>query len=48
MRLFDAFIPVITSAIAIWVVVKFPITEEKAREVRMTLEARRGKPNEVS
>lgn len=45
MRLFDAFIPVVASAIAIWIVYKFPITEEKAREVRMTLEARRGKAN---
>jgi GPH family glycoside/pentoside/hexuronide:cation symporter len=43
MRIFDVFIPVITSAIAIWAVVKFPITEDKAREIRQTLEARRGK-----
>jgi len=47
MRLCDAVIPIITSAFAIWAVVKFPITEEKAREVRQALEARRGKPNEV-
>lgn len=45
MRLCDAFIPIVTSAIAIWAVVKFPITEERAHEVRMTLEARRGKAN---
>jgi GPH family glycoside/pentoside/hexuronide:cation symporter len=43
MRIFDVFVPVITSAIAIWAVVKFPITEEKAREIRQILEARRGK-----
>ena len=45
MRVCDAFIPVVASAIAIWTVYKFPITEEKAREIRMTLEARRGKAN---
>lgn len=48
MRLFDAFIPVVASAIAIWAVIKFPITEEKAREIRRILEARRGKPNEAN
>lgn len=43
MRLFDAFIPVVTSAIAIWAVAKFPITEETAHAVRLQLEERRGK-----
>jgi len=43
LRLFDAGIPVITSAIAIWAIVLFPITEEKAHEVRLELERRRGK-----
>jgi GPH family glycoside/pentoside/hexuronide:cation symporter len=43
MRVFDVFIPIITSAIAIWAVAAFPITEEKAREVRLALERRRGK-----
>jgi len=47
MRLCDAFIPVIASAIAIWMIVKFPITEAKANEVRETLEARRGKATAV-
>ncbi len=47
MRLFDAGIPMITSAIAIWAIVLYPITEEKAYEVRVELERRRGKPNEV-
>jgi GPH family glycoside/pentoside/hexuronide:cation symporter len=42
MRLFDAFIPVIASAIAIWTIVTFSVTEEKAYEVRQILEARRG------
>jgi GPH family glycoside/pentoside/hexuronide:cation symporter len=43
MRLFDIVVPVISSAIAIWVVAKFPITEERAYEVRRDLERRRGK-----
>ncbi len=41
MRVFDAFIPVATSALAIWAVWAYPITEETAREVRETLERRR-------
>ncbi len=48
MRLFDAGVPIVTSAIAIWAVWAFPITEQKANEVRAELEGRRGKPNEVS
>ena len=43
MRLFDAFVPVIASGIAIWAVATFTITEEKAHEVRVQLEQRRGK-----
>ena len=42
MRLFDAFVPVVTSAIAIWAVASYSITEEKAHDVRMQLEQRRG------
>jgi GPH family glycoside/pentoside/hexuronide:cation symporter len=42
MRICDAFIPFAASGIAIWVIVSYSITEEKAREVRMQLEARRG------
>jgi len=45
-RLFDAGFPIVTSVIAIWAIATFPITEEKAREVRMALEKRRGKPGE--
>jgi len=48
MRLFDAGVPIITSAIAIWAVAVFPITEQKAREVRDELERRRGKANEAT
>jgi glycoside/pentoside/hexuronide:cation symporter, GPH family len=43
LRIFDAGIPMITSAIAIWAVFKFPITETRAREVRQELELRRGR-----
>ena len=42
MRLSDAFIPCIASAIAIWSIASYSITEEKAYDVRMQLEARRG------
>ena len=42
MRLFDAGVPVLTSALAIWLVWLYPITEERAYEVRAELEARRG------
>jgi GPH family glycoside/pentoside/hexuronide:cation symporter len=43
MRLCDAFIPMITSAAAIWAIASYPITEEAAHQVRATLEARRGR-----
>jgi len=43
LRLFDAGIPMLTSAIAIWAIATFPITEAKAREVREVLERRRGR-----
>lgn len=43
MRLFDAFLPLLASGVAIWVIATFPITEERAHEVRQALEARRGK-----
>jgi len=42
MRLLDAAVPAIASLVAIWSVATFPITEEKAHEVRMELEKRRG------
>lgn len=48
LRLFDAGLPVIISAIAIWAIATFPITEEKARQVRTELEKRRGKADAVS
>ena len=42
MRLFDVLVPVITSALAIWAVYSFSITEERAHEIRAELEQRRG------
>ena len=42
MRLCDALIPAAASGIAIWAIASYTITEEKAHEVRMQLEARRG------
>jgi glycoside/pentoside/hexuronide:cation symporter, GPH family len=44
LRFFDAVIPVVFSAIAIWAVWSYPITETKANEIRAELEARRGSP----
>jgi GPH family glycoside/pentoside/hexuronide:cation symporter len=42
MRILDIGIPVATSAIAIWAIYTYPITERKAHDIRMQLEARRG------
>lgn len=44
MRLFDVLVPVVSSALAIWAVYAFPITEARAHEIRLELEARRGEP----
>ena len=44
MRLFDVVIPFICSGLAIWSVATFPITEERAHEIRLQLEERRGEP----
>jgi len=43
MRLCDAFLPFVASGVAIWMIATFSITEERAHEVRLQLEARRGK-----
>ena len=43
LRLYDAFVPLLASAIAIYAVYRYPITEESALEVRAELERRRGK-----
>ena len=42
LRVFDVAVPALTSALAIWAVWRFPITEATAREVREELERRRG------
>lgn len=43
MRLCDVLIPIITSLIAIWMIAAYPITEDKAHEIREALEQRRGR-----
>ena len=45
MRLLDATIPCVASAVAIWAIATFSITEEKAHEIREELERRRGTPD---
>ena len=42
LRFYDAFVPLVASAIAIYAVYRYPITEESAGEVRAELERRRG------
>ncbi len=44
LRIFDAGIPMLASAVAIWAVMAYPITEARAHEVREELERRRGRP----
>jgi GPH family glycoside/pentoside/hexuronide:cation symporter len=44
MRIFDILIPIIGSAIAIWIIASYDLTEEKAHEVRIELERRRALP----
>ena len=43
MRICDAWLPFLASGVAIWAIATFSITEERAHEVRLALEARRGK-----
>jgi GPH family glycoside/pentoside/hexuronide:cation symporter len=42
LRLFDVGVPILASAIAIWAVARFPITEDRAYEIRAELDQRRG------
>ena len=42
MRLFDMGIPMLCSLLAIWAIYTYPLTEERAHQVREALEARRG------
>jgi len=48
MRLFDVGVPILTSALAIWAVASYPLTEQKAHDVRMQLEKRRGIAETIS
>ena len=43
LRVFDVGVPIITSAIALWIIATYTITEKKAHEIRIELENRRGK-----
>ena len=43
MRFFDVIVPFVASGIAIWAVASYDITEEKAYDIRLQLEQRRGK-----
>jgi len=43
MRIFDIGIPILASLIAIYFILTFEVSEDKAYEIRMQLEARRGK-----
>jgi GPH family glycoside/pentoside/hexuronide:cation symporter len=43
LRVFDVGVPIITSAIALWIIATYTITEKKAHEIRTELESRRGK-----
>ncbi len=43
MRLFDIGIPIVASLIAIYIILTFDISEDKAYEIRKELEKRRGK-----
>lgn len=42
MRVCDAFLPALASAVAIRVIATYPITEQAAHDVRARLETRRG------
>jgi GPH family glycoside/pentoside/hexuronide:cation symporter len=42
LRLCDVLVPFIASGLAIWTIAGYPITEEKAHDVRQELERRRG------
>ena len=44
MRFFDAFVPALAAAVAIFAIWLYPITEQTAYEVRAKLEERRGEP----
>ena len=43
LRVFDIGVPIMATLIAIWAVASYPISEQKAHEIRAQLEKRRGK-----
>lgn len=43
MRVFDIGVPILTSAIAVFAIFSYDVTEEKAHQIRLELEKRRGK-----
>jgi GPH family glycoside/pentoside/hexuronide:cation symporter len=43
MRLFDIGIPIVASLVALYFIITFSISEDKAYEIRKKLEERRGK-----
>jgi GPH family glycoside/pentoside/hexuronide:cation symporter len=43
LRVFDVAVPLVTSALAIVIMLTYPITERRAYEIRAELERRRGK-----
>ncbi len=47
LRVFDIWVPIVASVIAIWMVMSYPLSEKRAGEVRAQLEARRGKAVEA-
>ncbi len=47
LRVFDVGVPLVSSAIAIWIIATYEITETTAYEIRAELERRRGKPEDV-
>ena len=43
LRLADIIIPVVTAALAMWIMWKYSLSEERAKEIKEKLEERRGK-----
>lgn len=48
MRIFDVFVPAGCSLLAIWMISTYPITEEKAHDIRLALEKRKETENNTS
>lgn len=48
LRIFDVGVPLASSALAIWIITTYEITEAKAYDIRAELERRRGKPDELN